>query len=124
MKVWRLCWLGVRTERYVETVELFREILGLTVDLEEPATTELALPNGDRVQVFGPGSRYDAFFAEHARGPVALFEVDDVHAARRELEATGVEVIGPVERDARWEWINFRGPDGNLYELASPRRSG
>jgi catechol 2,3-dioxygenase-like lactoylglutathione lyase family enzyme len=122
MKVWRLCWLGVRTERYAETVELFRDVLGLTVEFEEPTTTELALPNGDRVQVFGPGHRYDAFFEEHARGPVALFEVDDVHAARRELEAAGVEVIGAVERDSKWEWISFRGPDGNLYELASPGR--
>ncbi len=122
MKVWRLCWLGVRTERYAETVELFRDVLGLTVEFEEATTTELALPNGDRVQIIAPGHPYDAFFKEHARGPVALFEIDDVHEARRELEAAGVEVIGQLERDGKWEWINFRGPDGNLYELASRSR--
>lgn|SRR5712691_11005369 len=121
MKVWRLCWLGVPTERYAETVELFRDVLGLTVEFEEPTTTELALPNGDRVQIFAPGDPASSFFEAHARGPVALFEVDDVRAARRELEAAGIEVIGPVEHDDTWEWINFRGPDGNLYELASRR---
>src|SRR5207247_9656051 len=87
MKVWRLCWLGVRTENYAQTVALFRDVLGLTVEFEEPTTTELALPNGDRVQIFGPGDRHDAFFKEHARGPVALFEVDDVRSAAGELEA-------------------------------------
>jgi hypothetical protein len=30
----------------------------------------LLLPNDDRVQVFGPGDRYDEFYAEHAAGPV------------------------------------------------------
>lgn len=27
--------------------------------------------------------------------------------------------VGPPGRDNRWEWIHFRAPDGNLYELAS-----
>ena len=48
-----------------------------------------------------------------------LFEVDDVHAARLELEAAGVEIVGEPGRDRNWEWIHFRAPDGNLYELAS-----
>jgi len=52
---------------------------------------------------------------------VALFEVDDVGAARKELEVAGIEVIGSLERDADWERLHFRGPDGNLYELGSRR---
>ena len=40
MKVWRLCWLGVRTERYVETVELFHgsAIVTLIVGLSLQST--------------------------------------------------------------------------------------
>jgi hypothetical protein len=50
---------------------------------------------------------------------VPLFEVDDLEAARAELVAAGIEVIGEIERDGSWQWLNFRGPDGKLYELAS-----
>ena len=48
-----------------------------------------------------------------------LFEVDDVRAARSELEADGVEIVGDLGRDSEWEWLHFRAPDGNLYQLAS-----
>jgi catechol 2,3-dioxygenase-like lactoylglutathione lyase family enzyme len=71
-----------------------------------------------------PGDPYYEFFAEHASGPVPLFEVDDVHAARRELETAGIEIVGPPGRDSAWEWIHFRAPDGNLYELASRLEPG
>jgi hypothetical protein len=68
------------------------------------------------------GDPYFAFFSEQASGPVALFEVDDVHVAHSELIAAGIEVIGSIERDSNWEWLHFRGPDGNLYDLASRRQ--
>ena len=69
-----------------------------------------------------PGDAYYDFFTEHAADPVPPFEVDDVHHARRELEEAGIEVMGATGRDSRWEWIHFRAPDGNPYELASRLR--
>ena len=102
-------------------VAFLRDVLGLKVEFEQAATTELSLPSGDRVQVFAPGHSHYALFSEHAHGPVALFEVDDVRAARRELEAAGIELVGSIEADDAWEWTNFVAPDGNLYELASRR---
>jgi hypothetical protein len=94
--------------------------LGLRVNFEEPTTIELETSEGDEIQVFVPGDRYYEFFGEHANGPVVpLFEVDDVHSARRELEAAGIAIIGATEHDSEWEWIHVRAPDGNLYELAS-----
>ena len=122
MKVRRLCWLGVASEAYEPMVRLFRDVMGMRVAFEEPTTTELELASGDRVQVFARGHRYFAFFDEHARGPVASFEVDDVRCARAELLAAGVEVVGEIERDSDWEWLHVRAPDGNLYELASRRQ--
>ena len=119
MEVRRLCWLGIRTEAYEPMIALLRDVFGMRVEFEEEASTELSLPSGDRVQVFGPGDRYYDFLGKHARGPVALFEVDDARAAREELVAAGVEIVGDLERDAEWEWVSFRAPDGNLYELAS-----
>ncbi len=119
MKVLRFCWLGIRSQQYDAMVGLLRDVMGLRVEFEEATTIELSLPSGDRVQVFGPGDRYFEFFGEHATGPVALFEVDEIRSARAELAASGVDVIGEIERDSEWEWLHFRGPDGNLYELAS-----
>ena len=53
---------------------------------------------------------------------MALFEVADVHGARGELVAAGIEVVGSIERDREWEWLHFRAPDGNLDGLGQRRR--
>ena len=119
MEVRNVRWVGVRTDRYEAMVGFLRDVLRLRVNFEEPTTVEFTTSEGDQIQVMAPGDRYYEFFSEHAAGPVPLFEVDDVHAARRELEAAGVELIGATERDSSWEWIYVREPDGNLYELAS-----
>jgi catechol 2,3-dioxygenase-like lactoylglutathione lyase family enzyme len=123
VNVLRLCWLGVRAHEHEAMVGVLRDVMGLTPELVEPETTELSLPSGDRVQVFGPGHPYFQFLGRHASGPVPLFEVDDVQRARAELVAAGLEVIGEIEDDGTWEWLHFRGPDGNLYELASRKRA-
>ena len=96
--------------------------MGLRVSFDDATTIELATTDGDQVQLFAPGDPYFDFFTAHARGPVQLFEVDDVHAARSELEAAGIEIVGELGRDSRWEWIHVLAPDGNLYELASRLR--
>ena len=121
MRVLRLAWLGVPTTEYDLMLRLLRDVLGMTVEFEEPATTELSTEVGDRVQLFAPGHRYYELFRANATGPVALFEVDDVHAARAELEVAGIELVGEPKSDSTWTWVNFRAPDGNLYELASRR---
>ena len=93
-------------------------------NFEEPTTIEFTTSEGDEVQLMAPGDPYYEFFRRHAAGPVPLFEVDDVHAAGRQLEEAGVEIVGPPGRDSRWEWIHFLAPDGNLYELASRLSTG
>jgi len=60
MKVLRLCWLGVPTREYVATVALFRDVMSLKVEFEEPATTELSFPARDR----GPRVRTNAPYFE------------------------------------------------------------
>jgi catechol 2,3-dioxygenase-like lactoylglutathione lyase family enzyme len=118
MKASRLAWLGIRTDDYEATLRLFRETLGLATEFEEPNTVELSLPDGARVQLFAPGHRYHDAFA--GSGPVPLFEVDDLDEAERRVRDAGLEV-GERDRDAAWEWFDFRGPEGNLYELARRR---
>jgi predicted enzyme related to lactoylglutathione lyase len=124
MRVLRLCWLGIPTEEYDAMVRLLRDTMRLRVEFEEPTTTELSTAAGDRVQVFAPGDPYFEFFRRTSAGPVALFEVDDLDEARRELVAAGADVIGANERDSDWEWLHFRAPDGNLFALAARRQTG
>jgi catechol 2,3-dioxygenase-like lactoylglutathione lyase family enzyme len=119
MEVRNVRWVGIRTDRYEAMVGFLRDVLGLRVNFEEPTTIEFTTSEGDEVQVMAPGDPYYEFFGEQANGPVPLFEVDNVHTARREFEAAGVEVVGATERDSCWEWIHVRAPDGNLYEFAS-----
>jgi catechol 2,3-dioxygenase-like lactoylglutathione lyase family enzyme len=115
MRAHKLAWLGTRTDNPEATVEFFRSVLGLSVDHEEPGFVVLRLPDGAKVEVFGPGSDFNRHFTT---GPVAGFLVDDVQAATAELAAAGVEVVQAPVHDSRGNaWAHFRGPDGNLYEL-------
>jgi catechol 2,3-dioxygenase-like lactoylglutathione lyase family enzyme len=120
MPVVGLRWLGVPTERYDEMVAFLRDGLGLTMEFEHEGTAELSAPNGDRVQVFAPGHSYHARF-DKEQGPVPLFEVDELRAAIEQVERAGGELLGEIEHDEVWEWIDFRAPDGNRYELAALR---
>ncbi len=119
MNVRNVRWVGIPTDEYEAMVGFFRDVLGLQTTFEEPTTIEFETSEGDEIQLMAPGDRYYGFFREHAIGPVPLFEVDDVADARRELEASGVEIVGPSEQDSNWEWIHVRAPDGTLVELAS-----
>ena len=119
MEVKNVRWVGVRTSNYDAMVSMLKDVMGLGINFEDAATIEFSTSEGDEIQVIGPGDPYFEFFGEHASGPVPLFEVDDVGAARRQLREAGIQIVGPPGRDARWEWIHFRAPDGNLYELAS-----
>ncbi len=115
MKAQGLSWLGTRTRRFDETVRFFGGTLGLRVEHEEPDFAVFRLPNGDTVEVFGPGDRDHEHFAT---GPVVGFLVDDVEAARSELEGAGIPFIGPVHtHEDGGSWSHFVGPDGNIYEL-------
>jgi catechol 2,3-dioxygenase-like lactoylglutathione lyase family enzyme len=119
MNILRMCWLGVATPQHEAMLGMLRDVLGLRVEFEEPGTAELSLPSGDRVQLFAPEHPTYRLFRDNASGPVALFEVDDLESARAELDAAGIEVVGGPGRDTAWEWLNFRAPDGHLYELAA-----
>jgi catechol 2,3-dioxygenase-like lactoylglutathione lyase family enzyme len=79
MKARGLVWLGTRTRNSDATVRFFGDTLGLHAVHEEPDFAVFRLPNGDKVEVFGPGDEEHEHFA---KGPVADFLVDDVREAR------------------------------------------
>ncbi len=115
MNVIKLAWVGTRTDRAAETAAFFHSTLGLEEDNPEPDFWVLKLPDGSKVEVFGPRSPHNTHFTT---GPVAGFLVDDVPAAAEELRAAGVEVVpGPSGTAYGKAWVHFRAPDGNLYEF-------
>jgi hypothetical protein len=74
----------------------------------------LKLPDGSKVEVFGPDSPINRHFTT---GPVAGLLVDDGQGATTELRAAGVEILFESGADAGGNtWVHFRAPDGNIYE--------
>jgi catechol 2,3-dioxygenase-like lactoylglutathione lyase family enzyme len=111
-----LNWLGTRTDRYEEMVRFFQDVLGLQLRHRGTDFAILELENGTHVEVFGPGEKEHTFMTT---GPVVGFKVDDVPASRREMEAAGVEFLdAEVQSFKGSSWTHFRGPDGNVYQLA------
>lgn len=124
MKVHGVVWAGVRTDRYPETLAFFRDVLGLPLAEIGPDFAWSKLPDTSQFELFGPA---DTDHGHFTTGPVPEFLVDDLHEAAAELEAAGIELLGPVQSTPEQGWLHFRGPDGNVYGLtdgASYRRSG
>ena len=74
---------------------------------------QFELPSGQLFEVFNSRSRYYQFH----NCPVIGFQVEDVRAAKQEMEARGTEFVTEVFVDTSEAWAYFRGPDGYLYEI-------
>ena len=115
MRIIKLAWAGTRTNNADPTVAFFRDVLGLRLELEQPGFWMLKLPDGSKVEVFGPDSPINRHFTT---GPVAGFLVGDIHAATAELRSAGVEILYESGGDNSGNaWVHFRAPDGNIYEF-------
>lgn len=116
MTVHGLGWLGVRTDRFHETVSLYRDVLGLTPFHADERSVRFRAGDGTEIHVYGPADDDHRFFGT---APVVGLAVDDAVAAGERLEAAGLELLTGLERDGKASWCHFRGPDGNVYELIS-----
>lgn len=111
-----LNWLGTRTDRFEEMVRFLQEVMGLNPQHKGKDFAILAFENGTHVEVFGPEEEEHPFMTT---GPVVGFKVDDVRAARKEMEALGIEFLdSEVQTYESSSWTHFRGPDGNVYQIA------
>ena len=114
MNVKGIVWLGTRTERFDQMTEFCRTILGLSQKSSEPGFAVFEMPNGDLFEVFGSDQSMNEFMTH----PVAGFLVDDIEAARAEMEVQGIQFIGPIHGDTDdYKWTHFRAPFGFVYEL-------
>jgi catechol 2,3-dioxygenase-like lactoylglutathione lyase family enzyme len=120
MHLSKIGWLGTRTSAAEEMVDLFGRVLGIPFHHHDEGFWVFQLPDGSKVEVFGPGSDNPHF----TTGPVPGFLVDDVEAATAELRSAGVPIVsGPIHRDDDDDaaWVHFRAPDGNVYEITQGR---
>jgi len=110
--------VGTYTDRHAETVRFFREVLGLRADHDEPGFTNFRLPDTGKIEVLGPEHGHEHGHARFTTAPVPGLLVPNIVAARAELEAANVELLGPLLGDpAVNAWQHFRAPDGNVYSL-------
>jgi glyoxylase I family protein len=115
VEIIKLVWVGTRTENAGPTVAFFHDVLGLRLELDQPGFWMMKLPDGSKVEVFGPDSDVNRHFTT---GPVAGFLVDDVQSAAEELRSANAEILfGPVIDPSGNAWVHFRAPDGNIYEF-------
>ncbi len=115
MNVKALAWLGIRTEKFEETVRFFTDVMHLVVDTEKIDYVVFRLPDGALVEVYGSESFHNTHFTT---GPVVGFLVDDAEQAAAELQTAGVELIGPTRHwPGDYASQHFRGPDGRVYEV-------
>jgi catechol 2,3-dioxygenase-like lactoylglutathione lyase family enzyme len=114
MKIKELVWIGTRTEHFEAMLDFCQNVMGLTPAFVEPGFAALDMPNGDRFEIFGADSPYNTFYTH----PVVGFLVEDIPAARAEMEASGIEFIDLIhtEEDGN-AWTHFRAPDGFVYSL-------
>jgi catechol 2,3-dioxygenase-like lactoylglutathione lyase family enzyme len=114
VEIIKLAWAGTRTENFEPTADFFRDVLGLRTALDLPGFRVLELPDGSKVEVFGPNSEINRHFTT---GPVAGFLVENLPAAANELRTYGVEILLEEKDEKGNAWVHFRAPDGNIYEL-------
>lgn len=116
MQVKGIVWLGTRTDRFDEMRAFVASVSGRDPWIDEPGFAVFDLPNGDRIEVLGP----EGGDPPRPEAPLAGLLVEDVDEARGELEAVGIEFVGPVHDGGDGNrWAHFRAPDGHLYELTS-----
>ena len=112
MKVTGFAWAGVGTENFERAVHFYTQILGLPVEFMGEKVAHLTVGPGQMLEIFGSGGEKDLNAI-----PTVAFAVEDFEAAREELIAADVELVGEV---GRWEghaWQYFRTPDGHLFEI-------
>ena len=119
MRVFAYTWAGGRTDDPNSSSRFFSDILGLRRVYDGKGLVQFELPSGQLFEVFGSESRYYQFH----NCPVVGFQVEDLRAAKQEMESKGIHFMTDVLGNDKEAWAYFRGPDGYLYEIWQTQRS-
>jgi len=100
MRIKGISWVGVKTGSYDQMARFFTEVMGLPVDFEQPDFAVFRLPDGDKLEIFGPqATDPPEQFARN--GVVAGLLVEDILQGLGQGEVgegrtAGVEVRRPL----------------------------
>ena len=117
MTVLKVGFVGIRSDRLDETVALFRDVLGVSVNRQTDDQVAFKLADGTVLELYGPANEFHSFFTT---GPVVAFRVDNFDIARRAMLAAGVKFIGDVQHADGDSWQHFYAPDGTVLEIIGP----
>lgn len=115
MEIVGIGWAGVRANDFDALVAFFADQVGLSLArrMDKTGLAHFKFPSGELFEVYAP-HHPDAEL--HSR-PVIGFQVDDLKAARAEMEANGVEFVTEIDSWKGDSWCYFKSPDGHLYQL-------
>ncbi len=106
--------VGMRSARFAETADLFRDVIGARVSRRTADMVGFELSDGSILELYSPADDFHSFFTT---GPVVGFRVDDFDATRARMLAAGVDFIGqPQHRDGTF-WQHFHCPDRTIAEI-------
>lgn len=120
MTVEGVVFVGLRSDQFIETVRLFRDILGVPVTRETTDMAGFRLGDGTVLEIYGPADYFHSFFTT---GPVVGFRVGDFDATRAAMLVAEVEFIGAVQHSNGVSWQHFRCPDGTVSEIMGPGKA-
>ena len=112
MKIERVDTVGVPSRDGKRSRQFYVETLGLRPD--ERSWNEFWI--GETCFAIWYPEQFGGEFEPQQNG-IALLRVEDVAAARAELEAKGVEFVGETFDTGVCRMANFLDPDGNLLTL-------
>lgn len=104
--------VGIPSRDSRRSIAFYVDTLGLRQD--ERSWNEFWV--GDTCFAIWEPERFGMGF-EPSKGGIALLHVDDVEAAREELEAKGVEFVGETFDTGVCHMATFADPDGNQLVL-------
>jgi catechol 2,3-dioxygenase-like lactoylglutathione lyase family enzyme len=101
----------VPTKDFAKAVEFYRDVIGLEESKQWGEMPGKEFETGSLTIAVMQSDGFGLEFAPHTH-PIAL-QVDDVHAAREELEAKGVEFAQDTVDSGVCHMAYFSDPDGN-----------
>ena len=115
--------VALPTQDYDRAAEFYGETLGLPFRKRWGEMPAGEFQAGNLTLALMQMDAFGQTFSPHG-GPIAL-HVDDVQAAREELEAKGVEFFAETMDSGVCHMAHFKDPDGNalmLHNRYAPRR--
>jgi predicted enzyme related to lactoylglutathione lyase len=111
MKITGVDFVTVPTRDFAQADEFYGSVLGLTRSKRWGSMPAGEFETGSLTIAVMQSDAFGVEFQPHSH-PIAL-QVEDVHAARAELEARGVEFVAETIDSGVCFMAHFRDPDGN-----------